>query len=242
MKIYFVLTLPAIVTPRKFGTKGKDTTYQIGGVLNAIENREVEFKSLTNTQTAPLPWKIMEKAKTFICACLNGDRIGTIYFGVKDSHKRGEIIGLDVEDAIDDIVKAFQFVLDDHIMSDVGPLQKGGEQNCVNLEFVPVVNEESRTGLYVIEIEVNRDWKFCEDHVYYCKSWDKKTEGCVNQDKDTPEKKRLTKFYKVRGNYDGVVIRTCGATKHVSEHMDYFHVRKPLMEKYAQWQREAKLG
>ncbi|CAH3041788.1 unnamed protein product [Porites lobata] len=179
------------LTPRKFGTKGEDTTYQRGGVLNAVENRVVEFKSLTGTQTAKLPWKIMELAKEFICGCLNGNRKGIIYFGVGDSQercskfKRGEILGLDMESVIDDVVNAFQNVLNDHIKSDAGPLQKGGEQNCVNMEFVPVVNQESGTGLYVVEIEVNRDWKFCKDHIYYYRTWVEKKRGRVDKDKDT---------------------------------------------------------
>ena len=63
--------------------------------------------------------------------------------------RHGEITGLDVEDIKDDITKAFQDLLDNHIKSDGGPLQKGGEQNCVNLYFVPVKS--------VIEIEVSRD-------------------------------------------------------------------------------------
>lgn len=102
-------------------------------MLDAVENREVEFKSLTSEQPSVLPWKIMDKAKKFICACLNADRKGTIYFGVGDSQeqsskfKRGEILGLDVEDIVDEIMKAFQSLLDDHIKCDAGQLQKGGD-------------------------------------------------------------------------------------------------------------------
>lgn len=138
--------------------KGKDTSYEKGFVLDAEENREVEFKSLTGAQLSTLPWKIMDKAKKFICACLNADSKGIIYFGVGDCQeqsskfKRGEILGLDVEDVIDEIMKAFQFVLDDHIKSDSGQLQKGGDQSCINLEFVPVTSSGARTRLYVIEI------------------------------------------------------------------------------------------
>lgn len=72
-------------------------------MLDAEENREVEFKSLTSAQPSALPWKIMDKAKKFICACLNADSKGIIYFGVGDCQeqlskfKRGEILGLDVE-------------------------------------------------------------------------------------------------------------------------------------------------
>ena len=208
----------------------------------------MEFKSLTGAKTAMLPWKIMAIAKKFICGCLNGDRKGIIYFGVGDSqeqcskYKRGEILGLDIESVIDDMVKAFQFVLNDHIKSDAGPLQKGGEQNCVNMEFVPVVNQESRTGLYVIEIEVNRDWKFCKDRIYFCKTWDEKNRGRANEDKDTPEKKALSDFYKVKGKYDDVAFRTYGSTTNVSHDDVYSDVKGPLKAKYKEWKREAKLG
>lgn len=99
----------------------------------------------------------MEKAKKFICACLNGDRKGVIYFGVEDNQREGskfrhgEITGLDVEDIKDDITKAFQDLLDNHIKSDGGPLQKGGEQDCVNLYFVPVKSKGDKVNPYVIE-------------------------------------------------------------------------------------------
>ena len=190
----------------------------------------------------------MEIAKKFICGCLNGDKKGIIYFGVGDSqeqcskYKRGEILGLDIESVIDDIVKAFQFVLNDHIKSEAGPLQKGGEQNCVNMEFVPVVNPESPTCLYVIEIEVNRDWKFCKDRIYRCKTWNEKNRGRVNEDKDTPEKKALRDFYTVKDKYDDVAFRNYGSTTSVSQDEVHFHVREPLTAKYAKSQRDAKSG
>lgn len=62
-----------------------------------------------------------------------------------------------VDDYKDDINKAFQSLLDDHIGSDAGSLQKGGEQNCVNLQFVPVTSQGNHANLYVIEIEIKRD-------------------------------------------------------------------------------------
>ena len=189
----------------------------------------------------------MEKAKKFICACLNADSKGIIYFGVGDSQeqcskfKRGEILGLDVEgDATDDIMKAFQVVLDDHIKSDDGPLQKGGEQNCVNIEFVPVVSQEGRTGLYVIEIEVSRDWKFCKDKVYFCKSWVDKRGG--NKDGNVSMKKAMSDLYKVKEQYDDVAIRTNGASTNVKQHEVNRQVREPLAVKYKEWKRVTKLG
>ena len=216
-------------------------------MLDAEENREVEFKSFTSAQPPTLPWKIMDKAKKFICACLNADSKGIIYFGVGDCQeqsskfKRGEILGLDVEDVIDDIMKAFQFVLDDHIKSDAGQLQKGGDQNCINLEFVPVTSGGARTRLYVIEIEVMRDWKLCKENVYYTKCWTEKRG--VKIDKDPSTKKSLTDFFKVhKDEFDDVAIRTNGASTSVKKHEVNRQVREPLLAKYKEWKREAKLG
>ena len=186
----------------------------------------------------------MELAKEFICGCLNGNRKGIIYFGVGDSQercskfKRGEILGLDMESVIDDVVNAFQNVLNDHIKSDAGPLQKGGEQNCVNMEFVPVVNQESHPGLYVVEIEVNRDWKFCKDHIYYYRTWVEKKRGRVDKDKDTPKKKNLREFYEVKKRYDNVAIREFGSSTNLKQGEVHAHVKEPLMVGYAAWQRE----
>lgn len=206
----------------------------------------MEFKSFTSAQPSTLPWKIMEKAKKFIGACLNADSKGIIYFGVGDCQeqcskfKRGEILGLEVEDIIDDIVKAFQFVLDDHMKSDAGQLQKGGDQNCVNLEFIPVKNE-GNLKLYVVEIEVIRDWKLCKDNVYYCKRWTEKRG--VTIDKDHSSKKALSDFYKVhKDEFDDVAIRTNGASTSVKQHEVNRQVKEPLMAKYKEWKREAKLG
>ena len=81
----------------------------------------------------------MEKAKKFICACLNAGSKGTIYFGVGDNQEQnskflhGEIIGLEVENIKDDITKDLQILLNNHIKSDDGPLRKGGDQNCINI-------------------------------------------------------------------------------------------------------------
>ena len=221
-------------------------SYPKGFVLDAEENREVEFKSLTSAQPSSLPWIIMYKAKKFICACLNADNKGIIYFGVGDCQeqnskfKRGEILGLDVEDIIDDIMKAFQFVLDDHIKSDDGPLKKGGDQNCVNIEFIPVMSDGERTKLYVVEIEVSRDWKLCKDNVYYSKCWTEKRG--VKMEKDQPTKK-LSDVYKVlKDEFDDVAIRTSGASSSVKQHEVNRQVKEPLTAKYKEWKRETKNG
>ena len=187
----------------------------------------------------------MDKAKKFICACLNGDRKGIIYFGVGDCQeqnsifKRGEILGLDVDDITDDIMKAFQFVLDDHIKSDDGPLKKGGDQSCVRIEFIPVTSDGNRTKLYVIEIEVSRDWMLCKDNVYYSKCW---TEKRVKTEKDQTTTKKLSDFYKVKDEFDDAAIRTSGASCSVKQHEVNRQVKEPLTAKYKEWKRDAKLG
>ena len=214
-------------------------------MLDAEENREVEFKSLTSAQPSALPWKIMDKAKKFICACLNADSKGIIYFGVGDCQeqlskfKRGEILGLDVEDIIDEIMKAFQSLLDDHIKSDAGQLQKGGDQNCINIEFVPVTSNGARTRFYVIEVEVMRDWKLCKDNVYYAKYWTAKRGAKTEEDPST--KKSLSDFFKVhKDEFEDVAIRTNGTSTSVKKHEVNRQVREPLSVKYKDWKREAK--
>jgi len=187
----------------------------------------------------------MDKAKKFICACLNADNKGIIYFGVGDcqeqnsKYKRGEILGLDVEDLTDDIMKAFQSVLDDHIKSDDGPLKKGGDQSCINIEFIPVTDEGERTKLYVVEIEVSRDWKFCKDNVYYSKCWTEKRGVKIEKDQFT---KKLSDFYKVHKDEFDVVIRTSGASSSVKQHEVNRQVKEPLTAKYKDWKRGTKLG
>lgn len=176
---------------------------------------------------------------------MNADSKGIIYFGVGDCQeqsskfKRGEILGLDAEDVIDEIMKAFQFVLDDHIKSDSGQLQKGGDQSCINLEFVPVTSSGARTRLYVIEIEVIRDWKLCKDSVYYSKCWSEKRGA--KTDKDSSTKKSLNDLFKVhKDEYDDVAIRTNGASTSVKQHEVNRQVREPLTAKYKDWKRETK--
>ena len=189
----------------------------------------------------------MEKAKRFICGCLNADKKGVIYFGIGDSQEqaskfsRGEVLGLDVESVIDDIMKAFQAVLDDHIRSDDGLLQKGGDQNCVNIEFIPVVDEAGgATGLHVIEIEVSRDWKFCKENLYYSKVWkDKRTSPGTREGES---KKRLSDFYKVMDEWEGIVIRTSGSTVSVAQHEGNKQVKEPLGRRYKEWKRHLKQG
>lgn len=231
-------------TPRPRDVAGRDSSYEKGSVFDAEENRELEFKSLVNALQCSLPWKIMEKAKKFICACLNANSRGIIYFGVGDSQEKGskyqhgEILGLDVEHIKDDINKAFQFVLDDHIKSDAGPLQKGGEQNCVSIHFVPVKIQGNRSNLYVIEIEVSRDWRFCKENIYYSKSWSEKRGG----DKDFRGKKALSDFFKVKDEFDDVAIRTNGASSCVKQLEVDRQVKKPLEAKYKEWKRKTKHG
>ena len=186
----------------------------------------------------------MEKAKKFICACLNAKRKGIIYFGVGDNqeegskYQHGEILGLDVDTLKDDINKALQSLLNDHIKSDAGPLQKGGEQNCVSIYYVPVTENGCRSNLYVVEIEVIRDWGFCRDRIYYSKSWTAKRGG----DKDFAGKKALNDFYKVKDEFDEVAIRTNGASCCVKQVDVDRDVKKPLEVKYKEWRQTTKKG
>ena len=165
---------------RPFSKPGENYHYTKGNVLPNTEDKTFEYKALTQETARKLPWKIMEKAKTFICGILNGGERGIIYFGIGDSYneitkyKRGEIIGLEVEGLRDEITKAYQSTLDDHIKSDNGNMTKGGDMNSINIHFVPVWESGERTNRYVIEIEVKREWMFCKDFVYYFKKWSEK--------------------------------------------------------------------
>lgn len=186
----------------------------------------------------------MEKAKKFICACLNAGSKGIIYFGVGDNQEQGskfhhgEVIGLEVENIRDDITKALQFLLDDHMKSDAGSLQKNGEQNCIEIHFVPVSCQGNRANLYIVEIEVSRDWGYCKDNLYYCKTWIEKQGGS----KDQPGKKGLNDIFKVKDTYDDVTVRTKGASTCVKQHEVKRQVREPLATKYKEWKRETKSG
>ena len=240
--VHFVLG-----TGRPFGLKVNENniSYNKGFVLDAEENKEVEYKSFASAPPSILPWKMMEKAKKFICACLNAGSRGIIYFGVGDNQEQnstfrhGEIIGLEVENIKDDINKALQCLLNNHIKSDDGPLQKGGEQNCINIHFVPVACQEKPANLYVVEIEVSRDWRFCKDYVYHSNNWVDKTGG----KKVLPAKRGLNDLFKVsRDTWDDVAIRTKGASTCVKQHEVKRQVREPLETKYEEWKRETKLG
>ena len=231
---------------RPFGVKATENNirYHKGSVLDAEENKEVEYKSFSSAHPSILPWKIMEKAKKFIGACLNAGSKGIIYFGVGDSQEQnskflhGEIIGFEVENIKDDITKALQFLLDDNIKSDDGPLQKGGEQNCINIYFVPVMCQGNHANLYVVEIEVSRDWRYCKDNVFHSKSWIEKPGG----NKDFTGKRGLNDLFKVKDSWEDVAIRTKGASTCVKQHEVKRQVREPLETKYKEWKRETKLG
>ncbi|XP_078367189.1 sterile alpha motif domain-containing protein 9-like isoform X1 [Oculina patagonica] len=236
---------------RPFGVKvtEKSISYKKGSVIDGEENKEVEYKSFSSARPSILPWKIMEKAKKFICACLNAGSKGIIYFGVGDNQEQGskfhhgEVIGLEVENIKDDITKALQFLLDDHIRSDDGKLQKGGEQNCIDIHFVPVKCQEnvdtSLQELYVVEIEVHRDWRFCKENVYHSKSWIEKQGGSKDP---TRKKAGLHDIFKVKDTLDDVAVRTKGASACVKQDEIKRQVRDPLMTKYEEWKREAKFG
>lgn len=155
--------------------------YEIGAAFPEVENQVIEYKALTQEKPQRLPWKIMEKARVFICGILNAGEQGVIYFGIGDScdektdYIHGEIIGLAVEDLKDEISKAFQYLLKDHIKSDDGKMKRGGDMNCVKIYFVPVTTKvNEHTGRYVVEIEVNREWETCDDRVYYVEEWIKR--------------------------------------------------------------------
>ena len=51
---------------RPFGVKATENNirYHKGSVLDAEENKEVEYKSVSSAHPSILPWKIMEKAKS----------------------------------------------------------------------------------------------------------------------------------------------------------------------------------
>lgn len=181
---------------------------------------------------------MLEKAKDFICGCLNAERKGIIYFGVGD---HGEVLGLEIEDMKDEIVSAFQSVLDEHIKSDGANSLSMGEQDCIKRHFIPVKNEEGNpTRSYVIEIEVARDWRLCKDNVYYSKTWKKKDKKKENNNK-AAHSKALRDFFDVKpGEWDDVHVRNDGQTSSVKKDEVDQKVKVPLKEKFEEW--KAKQG
>ena len=217
--------------------------YPLGCILDAEGNREVEFKSFAGEQKSKLPWIVMEKAKKFICGCLNSAECqeGVLYFGIGDGegedpkYKRGEVHGLDLESSMDDIDNSFHAVLHDHVRSDGEKMQKG-EQQCVRLEFVPVTQNESHSNLYVVEIEVSRDWHVCKDKIFYSNKWTEKQSPKCEQGSPTKTKRPLRDFYKVhKGKFDYVVVRTNGTCRSIKPQEVQKHVKEPLTAKYKEW-------
>ena len=56
------------------------------------------------------------------------------------------------------------------------------------------------------------------------------------------KKKALSEIYKVKDQYDDVVIRTNGASTNVKQHEVNRQVREPLAARYKEWKRVTKLG
>ncbi|XP_028399331.1 sterile alpha motif domain-containing protein 9-like [Dendronephthya gigantea] len=226
---------------RPFSKPGENYHYTKGNVLPNTEDKTFEYKALTGETALKLPWKIMERAKKFICGILNGGERGIIYFGIGDSYdkttnyKRGEIIGLEVKGFRDEITQAYQRTLGDHIKSDNGKMTTGGDMNCINIHFVPVWESGKRTARYVIEIEVKREWMFCKDFVYYFQKWTEKREG------RNSEKSGLHDLYKVeKDKWEDPAIRTCGSSESVKAIDTVKQVKEPLSQKYREWQENTK--
>lgn len=238
-----MIFLVLVGKPRPFGETEKQYFYEKGSVFRDEENKVREFKSLANSHINGLPWIITDKAIKFTCAVLNGGQKGTLYLGVADDvkkesgYKHGEIVGLHIADMKDDINKALQAGLDDHMLSDAGPLQKGGEQNCIAVHYVPVKIHGNRSKLFVVEIEVARDWRFCKKRVYYSKTWrSKHVTDCTGQ-------KALDTYFKVKANeFDDVEIRTIASSSHVKPFDVYRQVKEPLEVKYKEWKKKEEQG
>ena len=234
---------------RPRGVKGEDFSYEKGFILESQEDMNTEYKSLVSYSLPELRWKIMEKVAIFTCACLNADIQGTIYFGVANGkeknsqYQHGEILGLHVEDIRDDIINAFQWVLDNHIRSEEGPLKKGGDQSCFNIEFVPVKIQGTRSELYIVEIEVARDWDFCKDNIYFTREWKEKTlrQGGGEENR---AKKALHYFYKMKEDQWNrlLYVRVNGATKFLKPMEVKASVMDPLRVKYKRWMKQNQDG
>lgn len=223
--------------------KGRDYSYKQGNVLYGEEGKDTEYKCLKRCKPFALQWKIMNIAKKYICACLNAAKEGTIYFGVGDcldktsGYEHGEIIGLQVEKEREDITRALQCVLDHHIESDGGPLMKGGDQGCVSIYFVPVEIKRKHLAskLYIVEIEVERDWKFCKDYIYRSKLWTPARVGVRRG-----QSKELKAFFNViKDQLDDVFIRANAESQRVIKGCDVqYHVRNPLKVKFDFWSKQ----
>lgn len=203
----------------------------------------MEFKSFRpplpheGPQNSLLTWKMMEKAKSFICGCLNADREGIVYFGVGDQDRK--ILGLEIEHMMDEITTAFQQVLLDHIISDTGASLNAGEQDGIKLHFIQVKSQGYPTGLYVIEIEVERKWMFCEDKVYYGKTWAEKNDDNSRAGSRAP--KRLKTYFNVKPDeWDDAQVRLYGITTKVKKEEVHEKVKKPLQKKYKEWEKANK--
>lgn len=246
-----IKTFFLIGAPRSSRHKERETFYEKGFILDSQQDWEMEYVSLENCDLCALPWKIMEKAKTFICAFLNAAIPGTIYFGVANSeesssqqnvaYNHGEILGLDVENIKGDIIKAFQFVLDTQISSDQGGLlREGSDQNCVSIHFIPVKIQGISSKLCVVEIDVLRDWLLCKDNVFFCKSWVEAPRQEV-EEKDS-SRKGLSNFFMVKEHWDDVFIRENGKLHRVKPLDVHKSVRQRLREWYNKRGPEAQRG
>jgi len=159
---------------------------------------------------------------------------GIIYFGVDDQDR--EIRGLEIENMRDEISTAFEQVLLDHIISDSGTSLSVGEEDGINLHFIPVKSQGCPTGLYVIEIEVERKWEMCKDKVYYGKKWNEK------KDNHNRAGSSLHDFYNVKGEWDDVQVRLFSVTTKVKTEKVHEKVKKPLQIKYEEWKKNANQG
>ena len=230
------LTVLSKGVPRPFGTIGiAYTPYSKGSFLEAIERYETEFKGFTSEGNInKLPSRIMATAKNFACGCLNANVEGIIYFGVLNT---GEVAGLSLDQhLIDGITSALNTVLNSHIRSDDGILGMD-EKKCINLEFVPVTEEGKHQNLYVVEIEISRNFIACGEKIYFPKRWtDKKsitTEGRM----------RISEYYDMFPNsWEGVILRTNCSTDNVP-HVDVnTRAREPLRKMLEDYKRQKMAG
>lgn len=160
---------------------------------------------------------------------MNADRKGIIYFGVGDQDHK--ILGLEIGHMMDEIINAFQDVLKGHIKSDTGALSKE-EQDGVKLHFIQVKKQGHPTGLYVIEIEVERKWMFCEDKMYYDKTWIEKPK----KDFSDGSPKNLTTYFNVKPDEWKPQVRLCGRTTEV-KNIEVHAIKEDLRKQYKAWEK-----